>query len=278
MRLTQCSTHRTSFRKLCDAADAAFRKYGRDRPKAKYKVLSAPQTNTKLSKDVGRYVPHEIYSLFLAPAASSGYEVCPWRTEDCSNLCLNCSGRGAMKNVQQARILKTHRLMQDSENFMSNLLHEMTAATARCGRLGLQPVIRLNGTSDLPWSFIFPQLWEVFQTWKFYDYTKSENRVRLTQFSGWDNTLSYSGENWGDCEGVLRDGLARVAAVFNVPRGQPLPASYRGFPVIDGDLDDLRFLDPKGVIVGLRYKIVVRNGKRLLAGDFDSSFIINPNQ
>jgi hypothetical protein len=30
-----------------------------------------------------------------------------------------------------------------------------------------------------------------------------------------------------------------------------LPETFHGLKVIDGDKDDLRFLDPKGVIVGL---------------------------
>jgi hypothetical protein len=30
--------------------------------------------------------------------------------------------------------------------------------------------------------------------------------------------------------------------------------TYEGFPVIDGDVNDLRFLDPKGVVVGLKAK------------------------
>ena len=45
-----------------------------------------------------------------------------------------------------------------------------------------------------------------------------------------------------------------VAVVFSTKKGQPLPAEYLGRPVIDGDETDLRFLDPSGVIVGLRAK------------------------
>jgi hypothetical protein len=33
-----------------------------------------------------------------------------------------------------------------------------------------------------------------------------------------------------------------------------LPETYLGRPVIDGDEHDLRFLDPSGVVVGLRAK------------------------
>ena len=42
-----------------------------------------------------------------------------------------------------------------------------------------------------------------------------------------------------------------VAVVF---RGPELPSEYLGIPVIDGDKSDLRFTDPKGVIVGLLAK------------------------
>jgi hypothetical protein len=37
-----------------------------------------------------------------------------------------------------------------------------------------------------------------------------------------------------------------------------LPSTWLGFPVIDGDRHDARFLDPAGVIVGLRAKGLAR--------------------
>jgi hypothetical protein len=40
-----------------------------------------------------------------------------------------------------------------------------------------------------------------------------------------------------------------IAAVF-----KEVPEKYIGRPVINGDDTDLRFLDPKGVIVGLKAK------------------------
>jgi hypothetical protein len=51
----------------------------------------------------------------------------------------------------------------------------------------------------------------------------------------------------------LRKG-GNVAVVFRVKKGQPLPKMWNGYEVIDGDIDDLRFLDKKNVIVGLRAK------------------------
>ena len=46
-----------------------------------------------------------------------------------------------------------------------------------------------------------------------------------------------------------------VAMVFD-----KVPTSYMGYKVIDGDENDLRYLDKKGVIVGLRYKKVITKG------------------
>jgi hypothetical protein len=46
--------------------------------------------------------------------------------------------------------------------------------------------------------------------------------------------------------------------VFNIRKNKPLPESVGNVPVIDGDISDLRFLDQKGAIVGLRLKSLRR--------------------
>ncbi len=48
---------------------------------------------------------------------------------------------------------------------------------------------------------------------------------------------------------MLSNGI-NVAVVFK----DKLPAEFLGFPVIDGDISDTRFLDSQGVIVGLKAK------------------------
>lgn len=231
-----------------------------------YAVLSQPGSNAKLSKTNDRTDGYSIYSLFLAPANVSGYEMCLWRTEDCTRLCLNCAGKGSLSSVQQARIRKTQRMVQYPVGFFNNLMAEMMKATKKHHGSPVTPVMRLNGTSDLPWDQICPELFTYFGSlgWRFYDYTKSFQRAR---YQPWDNTFSYSGHNWKDCETLLQTGKARVAMVFDTKRGKQLPTSYRGYEVIDGDKDDLRFLDPTGVIVGLRYK-------RVPNGSVDSPFIV----
>jgi hypothetical protein len=66
----------------------------------------------------------------------------------------------------------------------------------------------------------------------------------------YDLTFSRSEDNDDDCRRVLQAG-GRVAVVFRRP---PLPASWQGHRVIDGDSSDFRFLDPRGVVVGLKAK------------------------
>jgi len=42
--------------------------------------------------------------------------------------------------------------------------------------------------------------------------------------------------------------------VFGIKKTLAMPEFYNGIPVFNGDESDLRFLDPKGVVVGLYAK------------------------
>ena len=88
---------------------------------------------------------------------------------------------------------------------------------------------------------------------QFYDYTKSF--PRMVDFltakdypSNYHLTFSRSELNDAECDTVLRHG-GNVAVVFDT-----VPDSFRGRPVYNGDDSDLRFLDPRGVWVGLKAK------------------------
>jgi hypothetical protein len=50
--------------------------------------------------------------------------------------------------------------------------------------------------------------------------------------------------------------MPHPVVVVDVKRGKPLPATYMGRPVVDGDRSDARFLDPAGSVVLLRFKNV----------------------
>jgi hypothetical protein len=80
-------------------------------------------------------------------------------------------------------------------------------------------------------------------------------------------TFSRSESNHDKAIELLNKGI-NVAMVFD-----KLPSIYEGFEVINADLDDLRFLDKKGVICGLKYKKMTGKGANNLLA-FESGFAI----
>ena len=126
----------------------------------------------------------------------------------------------------------------------------------RAACFGMRPAFRVNGTSDIDWIKATAFNGSLFGRWsdvQFYDYTKSFPRMVdfLTEKdypSNYHLTFSRSELNDAQCETVLAHG-GNVAAVFDT-----VPDTFRGRPVVSGDDSDLRFLDPKGVWIGLKAK------------------------
>lgn len=184
--------------------------------------------------------------LYLAPAKISGYEVCPRRSEGCTAACLYTAGMGAFSNVQNARIAKTKRFFEDRENFLTDLLKDIVALVRKARKENLTPAIRLNGTSDIEWTRF--GIMEKFPDVQFYDYTKVATRLAKDIPKNYNLTFSRSEHNDAWAKSALKEGF-NVAAVFN-----KLPETWNGYPVINGDESDVRFIDAKGVVVGLTAK------------------------
>lgn len=189
--------------------------------------------------------------MYLAPAFASGViNVCPKASAGCMAMCLNTAGRGQMDMVQQVRLARTIQLATNLVGFKTQLRSEVEALIKSAQRAKLIPAIRINGTSDLP-RLALP-LVEEFSTVQFYDYTKLPKPWLRTR-TNYDLTFSRSETNLKDCLAALDNGI-NVAVVFSTKKGEKLPDEYLGFEVINGDEHDLRFLDKKGVIVGLTAK------------------------
>ena len=189
--------------------------------------------------------------LYLLPADSSGItNVCANATEGCKASCLNTAGRGAFSSVQAGRMRKTKWLVEDRGGFLSQLTRDVASLVEKAKRDGFKPCVRLNGTSDLP--TVARDISSLFPSVQFYDYTKHPKAWLRTR-PNYHLTFSYSETNAVECLEALEHGI-NVAMVFDTKRGQPLPKTWCNYKVIDGDLNDLRFKDPKGVIVGLRAK------------------------
>lgn len=214
-------------------------------------LLTSPKGQAKMAKSAksGVYLP---YILHLSPAKSSGYQVCPKATKGCIAGCLNTAGMGVYKNVQKARIERTKLYYEQRPQFLEQLEREIAKAERKAIKEGKQLTMRLNGTSDLQWErlkvFGGKTIFEVFPNVIFYDYTKIAKR-NPNPFPNYSLTFSAAENNQRDVETALANGM-NVAVVFR----KNLPSTWKGLHVIDGDIDDLRFLDPRQVIVGLRAK------------------------
>jgi hypothetical protein len=189
--------------------------------------------------------------LYLAPAEESGVmNTCPKATPACRAACLYTAGRGPMPNVIAGRMAKTLLLHQNRELFLDCLRWDIGKLVRRAAKLGLKPCVRLNGTSDLAWMAMAMAV--EFPAVQFYDYTKLPGPWQRQQ-PNYRLTFSYSGHNLGEAQNALGHGV-NVSVVFAVGKGEPLPLTWHGHRVIDGDAHDLRFLDEFGVVVGLRAK------------------------
>jgi hypothetical protein len=202
--------------------------------------------NAKTSK--GESLGYLTGILYLAPYNVSGYQVCPKASKGCAAACLYTAGRGNMPTVKAARIAKTLLFFENREYFVNLLKDDIRALQRQAARKGLTPCIRLNGTSDIS----FETLTDIIQSFpdiQFYDYTKIAQRVQRNTLPNYHLTFSLSEDNTAQALTLLSKGYS-VAAVFE----STLPSQYLGSSVITGDSHDLRFLDQRGVIVGLTAK------------------------
>jgi hypothetical protein len=156
--------------------------------------------------------------------------------------------RGESTNViQRARIRKTQYFFNNREAFMGDLVSDIMKAVNYARRKGLTPVFRLNGTSDLSWEkYATPygadNIFTQFPTLQFYDYTKVLGR-KVQHLTNYHLTFSKADGNDADVAEALMQGMSVVAVYDAIPAGVP-----------SADLDDLRFLDPRGIMLGLKAK------------------------
>jgi len=218
-----------------------------------YNLLSVGNNAKTVKGDGSEYLTAILY---LAPADNlEGINVCAMaEIAGCKAACLYTAGRGKMSSVQAGRLRKTILWRDDREGFLATLRQDIAKFAKYCEKRGIQPVVRLNGTSDIIWENYIDMETE-FPTVQFYDYTKIIKRVYKKLPSNYHLTLSYSEANtdyaWQVIEAHQKTG-ANMAVVFRKPTTKsPLPIDSA---MLDGDKDDLRFLDAPRHIVALYAK------------------------
>lgn len=186
--------------------------------------------------------------LYLAPSNISGINTCPSASKGCSEACLFEAGRGVMYPVFRARVIKTLAFYLDPSRFEASINESIRQLKVKAKNKGMIPIVRLNGTSDILWE----KRTKVIQSHpdiQFYDYTKIASRFKTVLPPNYDLTFSLHETNKNQALDVLGLG-GRVAVVF---RDEP-PVSFWGVDVVNGDQNDLRFLDAGNVIIGLKAK------------------------
>lgn len=168
--------------------------------------------------------------------------VCKNSTASCRKNCLVFSGMMHMN--RDSRMNRTALYFENRDVFDYILIKEIKAFIKKAHKQGKKPALRLNGTSDLNFDYIYKMFPEV----QFYEYTavlehytnKLDN-VHVT-FSRKENTTLE------EIDTAIKQGL-NVSVIF-----EDVPQRYLGYRVKDGDTDDRRFEDDQGYIIGLKYK------------------------
>ena len=166
--------------------------------------------------------------IYMSPYNLSGKNVCPGASAGCAAACLNTAGRGAMNVVQAARLKKTQRFFQDRQQFLWDLVNEISALRRKAKAKGLKAAVRLNGTSDLPYERYKirdtgKNIMQLFPDVQFYDYTKLENRIVGQQLpANYHLTFSRAEDNDHKLAAVIPEAvsLLQPGPLHNV-RGTP---------------------------------------------------------
>lgn len=198
--------------------------------------------------------------VYLAPhTLGGGKNLCPHSTAACRAGCLYTAGRGRTPRVEQARLRRTALYLNDREAFMDELIGELVQVQAAADKHGMHLAIRLNGTSDILWEREMVDgrtLFDLFPRARWFDYTRTpavHRRVpeawHLT-FSLADDPISYAIDHL-----LARRNVAAVVPEHEkacAPEWFALGAAT--VHVVDGETDDLRFLDPSPALVLLKPK------------------------
>jgi hypothetical protein len=166
-----------------------------------------------------------------------------------------------MPVVQNAQLQRTLLLIHNRPKFLELIEKDIKSVIKKAKNNKMTPCFRLNGTSDLPWLSLY--FAEKFPDIQFYDYTKIPEPWKRIR-DNYHITFSLSENNFSDAINTLNHDMS-VAVVFDTKKDINLPTSWKQYPVVDGDDNDLRFLDPKHSIIGLRAKGLA---KKLIPGKF----------
>lgn len=239
------------------------------------KILTHAQY--KLDKSVAR--GYKTVGISLAPDVEArltlGDKTLPTMCAMAGSCAAGCLVKTGMNNWSMNatfRARKTQRWVLNPHDFLLDTTKEIGSAHRSALKAGLKFAVRPNILSDQP--KLAHGLARMNPAVQFYDYTKLPKPANRT-LPNYHLTYSVSERTRReDLQHCLQNGI-NLAVVVALGRGAPLPKRYKvlgqWLKVIDGDADDLRFLDPKGVVM-LRWK---GSRDRMHAG-MVGGFVMNP--
>ena len=207
-------------------------------------VLYLPQANRGRDLWV-KYAEPDLMA-FWRDAGVKHRNVCPHSTKGCRATCLGYAGRLASPPSERAMFARYLMLCMFPNQFWELVHEEIGKHRKRVHKRGKKLVVRINGTSDLqvehePRERGFDLFGDYPDVW-FQDYTK-----RPLIRSGWRTTVPnyylVRSITERDRQDVFDDLPGDVVVPVDLPKDAPLPDTYLGRPVIDGDKHDLRLLD-----------------------------------
>ncbi len=239
-------------------------------------LLTPPAGNSKLRHS--QTDTHAAWSLSLMPGAK---DICTHATAGCLKACVSKTGLSRVfPTIDETRELKTEFFRTQTPRFLARLEHEIRAVVSGCDGTGITPIFRLNAFSEIRWESLAPQLFDIEHDVApvlYYDYAKNPARIGETP-GNYRLTFSRSETNENAVLFFLRAGV-NCSVVFHEKGNfaghaayqQGLPATWRGFQVLDGDESDFRCLDPigkRGFVIGLRLKGGIEQRKHAIETGF----------
>jgi hypothetical protein len=214
------------------------------------KLLTTEVGNNKLAKGKGLYT----VGLNLQPANQSGWNMCGASTFECRLFCLVYTGHNQRNSSYRARAYRTALLMEHPNVFARLLASELWALRRLKGGLAL----RMNLLSDLDfhrglWSDVINEAigpdsrrYEYTKVKSYFQDTSAKRKVHFTYSARSEKLDPLDGDF---IQGILANGYSIAVISRTIPS-----AAMHGYPVVNGDLNDRRYEDPKGCFVILKPK------------------------
>lgn len=237
--------HRGSGRRVVADARRVFAAFSVENGGGRHPRIFTPQEDSAKGVHNEDFTDefYEVIHYGAAERSSGVLNMCTSSTPGCRASCLRRSGQLGLPAGDLAVRIRTRFMYFHPFEFFVCWFAELETHSRRARAMGKSLVVRGNGTTDVRLEDLFPT--EYFDLYRHSEYTKH-----------WDRDVLPHPNHYIVKSAKERKPLPvgeNVVVAVHVRRGDPLPRRFEGRRVVDGDVHDLRFLDPQG-----EYAVLVR--------------------